>query len=252
MRSGGIASLEPALRADDRADHTIRPLTFQRGFTDNPGGSVVVSWGRTRVMCTAMIEDGVPPWLLGSGRGWLTAEYSMLPGATPRRKARDSARGRVDGRAAEIQRLVGRSLRAAVDLTNIPGKTAWVDCDVLQADGGTRTAAINGAWIALHDAVESALRGGLIGRSPLVRRVAAVSVGVVDGAPLADLCAAEDQAAEVDMNVVMTGDGEFIEVQGSAEKGAFPESTLVRLLALAKGGVQQVLEAQSAALEGPR
>ncbi len=237
------------MRADDRPDHAIRPLTFQRGFTDNPGGSVVVTWGRTRILCTAMIEDGVPPWLMGSGRGWLTAEYAMLPGATPRRKLRDSARGRVDGRSSEIQRLVGRSLRAAVDLTNVPGKTAWIDCDVIQADGGTRTAAINGAWIALHDAVASALAAGMIARSPLVRRIAAVSVGVVDGMALADLSAAEDQAAEVDMNVVMTGDGEFIEVQGTAEKGTFPEATLLRLLALARGGVQQVVSAQTAALE---
>jgi len=210
---------------------------------------VLVRWGRTRLLCTAMLEPGVPAFLLNSKRGWLTAEYSMLPGSTPRRKARDVSKGRPDGRATEIQRLIGRSLRAGVDLEQFPGQTLYLDCDVLQADGGTRTAAINGAWLAAHDALQAAVQSGQLERFPLINEIAAVSVGVVGGEPLVDLEAVEDQAAEVDMNVVMTGSGEYIEVQGSAERGTFGRQMLARLLELAGIGVEQVVAAQGAALE---
>lgn len=229
----------------------IRPLTFQRGYTANPGGSVLVRWGATHVLCTAMIEEGVPKFLQDSGQGWLTAEYSMLPGSTPNRRTRDVARGRPDGRSSEIQRLIGRSLRAGADLSLLPGQTLFIDCDVLQADGGTRTASINGAWLAAHDAVERALKSGALAASPLVTKVAAVSVGIVAGKPVLDLEAREDQAAEVDMNIVMTGEGEFIEVQGSAEKGTFSPAMLDRLLELAKEGIRQVTTAQARSLESP-
>ena len=237
------------MRADGRADDQIRELTFERGFTEQPGGSVLVRWGGTVVLCTAMVEEGVPPWLASSGRGWLTAEYAMLPGSTPQRKARDSARGRPDGRSTEIQRLVGRSLRAAVALESMAGRTLYVDCDVLQADGGTRTAAINGAWLAVHDAIERGLEQSTLRVSPLKDRLAAVSVGIVDGVPLADLCAAEDQDAEVDMNVVQTAAGRFVEVQGSAERGTFDQPTLLRLLDVARSALGQVLAAQARVLE---
>ena len=240
----------PVLR-DSRALDQIRPLSFERGYTDQAGGSVLVRWGRTHLLCTAMLEPGVPGFLLNSNRGWLTAEYAMLPGSTPRRRTRDVAKGRPDGRATEIQRLIGRSIRAGVDLEKLPGHTLFLDCDVLQADGGTRTAAINGAWLAAHDAILGALEAGRLRETPLISRVAAVSVGVVEGHPALDLEAVEDQAADVDMNVVMTGAGEYIEVQGSAEKGTFSPDMLARLLELAKHGVEQVVRAQSAVLEPP-
>ncbi len=236
------------MRTDGRADDGIRPLSFERGFSEHPGGSVLVSWGRTRVLCTAMLEEGVPPFLLDTGRGWLTAEYSMLPGSTPTRKRRDVSRGKLDGRSTEIQRLIGRSLRVAVDLSRLDGYTLWLDCDVLQADGGTRTAAINGAWVAARDACERALAAGSLPESPIVEQIAAVSVGVIDGEARLDLAAEEDQRAEVDMNVVMTAGGDFVEVQGSAEKGTFDDAMLARLLGLAKSGVRQVGDGQQSAL----
>jgi len=212
---------------------------------------VLVQWGATRVLCTAMLEEGVPPWLRDTGRGWLTAEYSMLPGATPNRRQRDVTRGRPDGRSSEIQRLIGRALRAGTDLNRLPGRTLYVDCDVLQADGGTRTAAINGAWLAAHDAFQRALSQGELAASPLTMKVAAVSVGVVAGQAVLDLEALEDQAADVDMNIVMTEEEQFIEVQGAAEKGTFGATTLERLLELARDGIRQVTSAQARALESP-
>ncbi|MFH0946547.1 MAG: ribonuclease PH [Planctomycetota bacterium] len=239
------------MQRTQREHDQIRPLTFQRGYTDNPGGSVLVRWGATYVLCTAMIEEGVPTFLKDSGSGWLTAEYSMLPGSTPTRRTRDVARGRPDGRSSEIQRLIGRSLRAGADLSLLPGRTLYVDCDVLQADGGTRTASINGAWLAAHDAVSRALESGALASSPLLTKVAAVSVGIVEGMPVLDLEAREDQAAEVDMNIVMTGEGEYIEVQGSAEKGTFSPAMLERLLDLAREGIRQVTLAQARSLESP-
>lgn len=236
------------MRTDGRAADQIRPLQFERAFTEHPGGSVLVRWGRTVVLCTASLEDGVPPFLLNSGKGWLTAEYSMLPGATKGRRSRDVTKGRPDGRVVEIQRLIGRSLRAAVDFTRFAGRTLWLDCDVLQADGGTRTAAINGAWLALRDAFTRALGQGEVFADPVSAQVAAVSVGVCGGAAQLDLCAAEDQGADVDMNLVMTGAGEFIEVQGSAEKGTFGGPMLERLLELGRRGIADVCCAQQAAL----
>jgi len=237
------------VRSDGRAADQIRELTFERGFTSRPGGSVRVRWGETHVLCTAMVEDGVPTWLQSRGRGWLTAEYSMLPGSTNHRKTRDITRGKLDGRATEIQRLIGRCLRAGVDLDRLPGKTIWVDCDVLQADGGTRTAAINGAWVAIKDAIKRQLDAGDLLIDPVKQHVAAVSVGVVDGEVLSDLCAKEDQGAEVDMNVVMTDAEEYIEVQGSAEKGTFARGPLDQLLATANASIQQIVTLQAAALE---
>lgn len=223
---------------------SIRPLSFQRDYTSHPGGSVLIAWGQTRVLCTAMLEKGVPPWLAGSGKGWLTAEYAMLPSSTPGRRTRDVSRGRPDGRATEIQRLIGRSLRIAVDRERFPDRTLWVDCDVLQADGGTRTAAINGAWVAVHDAFRKAVELGELASHPIVEQVAAVSVGVVGGGPVLDLEARQDQAADVDMNIVMTGSGQFIEVQGSAERSTFGGEQLDQLLSLARSGVERILAAQ--------
>ncbi len=236
------------MRPDQRDPNQIRSLTFERNYTGNPGGSVLVRWGNTHVLCTAMIETGVPTFLLNSGRGWLTAEYSMLPGSTPRRRKRDSTRGRPDGRSTEIQRLIGRSLRAGFDLGRLPGHTLWLDCDVLQADGGTRTAAINGAWLAAHDAVAALRAAGDLADDPIKTQIAAVSVGIVNGEPVSDLDAREDQSADVDMNLVMTGAGEYVEVQGSAEKGTFAPDMLMRLLEIGRSGIDQVVAAQRHAI----
>ena len=237
------------MRPGGRANDAIRDLVFERGFTDAPHGSVRVRWGRTHVLCTAVFEDGVPPFLAHSGRGWLTAEYAMLPGSTRGRKRRDIARLRLDGRSAEIQRLIGRALRAGVHLDRLGERTLWIDCDVLQADGGTRTAAISGAWVAVQDAIRRGLDEGFLTRDPTAAQVAAVSVGVVGDDVRLDLEAVEDQAAEVDMNLVMTAAGEFIEVQGSAEKGTFAPDRLTDLLRVGRLGVDQVAAAQRAALD---
>jgi ribonuclease PH len=207
-------------------------------------GSVLVEFGRTRVLCTASLEGRVPPWLKGSGKGWVTAEYSMLPGSSPERVEREAARGKQSGRTQEIQRLIGRSLRAATDLRAMPDVQLTVDCDVLQADGGTRTASICGGWIALHDACSRLLAKGTLSRHPVLRPVAAISVGVIDGTPMLDLEYSEDVRAEVDMNVVMTGDGRFVEVQGTAEGVAFTRAELDALLALAAGGISEIVTAQ--------
>lgn len=237
------------MRPDGRTADEMRELAFDRGFTSRPGGSVRVRWGETHVLCTAVIEDGVPVWLQNTGRGWLTSEYAMLPGSTDRRKQRDVTRGKLDGRSSEIQRLIGRSLRACVDTNRFPGKTVWVDCDVLQADGGTRTAAINGAWVAVKDAFQRALDAGDLLVDPVVHHVAAVSVGVVDGAVLTDLCAREDQRAEVDLNLVMTDELEYVEIQGSAEKGTFGAGPLDSLLTAGQDAIRRIVAAQTAARE---
>jgi len=233
------------MRRDGRRPDELRPITFQRHFNDTPAGSVLVSYGRTKVLCTACIEDGVPNWRSSSGQGWLTAEYGMLPGSTGSRKAREARIGKADSRSLEISRLIGRCLRMVVDLKALRDKTVWLDCDVLQADGGTRTAAISGAWVALHDAV-TALD---LPKWPLKSSVAAVSVGLVDGSPVLDLDYREDVRAEVDLNVAMTGEAEFIEIQGTAESAPFSDKELQEMLRLARLGIASVTMAQQMALE---
>jgi ribonuclease PH len=238
-------------RADGRALDELRPVTFQRDFTVFAPGSFLVSMGHTKVLCTASVEDRVPPWMRGSGRGWVTAEYSMLPGSTAERATREAAKGRQSGRTQEIQRLIGRSLRAVCDLVAVGELQVTVDCDVLQADGGTRTASICGAYLALHDAFTRLVTAGRISAHPLTEAVAAVSVGIVDGVPMLDLPYAEDSRAEVDMNVVMTGSGRFVEVQGTAEGLPFTRSELDELLGLAEAGIGRLLAMQDAVLAEP-
>ena len=232
------------IRRDGREPDELRPITFTRDFTEFAAGSVLVEFGRTRVLCTASLEARVPPWLKNSGRGWVTAEYSMLPGSSPERVDREAARGKQSGRTQEIQRLIGRSLRAVTDLNKMPDVQITVDCDVLQADGGTRTASICGGWIALHDACSRLLAKGTLSRHPVLQPVAAISVGVIDGTPMLDLEYSEDVRAEVDMNVVMTGDGRFVEVQGTAEGVAFTRAELDALLGLAEVGISEIVAAQ--------
>ena len=238
----------------------LRPVELVRDWTELPLGSCLVSFGRTRVLCTASVEERVPGWLKGKGRGWVTAEYSLLPGSTPDRASREAAKGRQGGRTHEIQRLIGRSLRAVVDLEALGEQLITLDCDVLQADGGTRTASICGAYVALHDACtrlqQRAAQGGESGdvpaaASPLVDAVAAVSVGVVGGVPMLDLDYVEDAGADTDMNVVMTGAGGFVEVQGTAERATFDRAGLDALLDLASGGIAQLLELQRSVLAEP-
>ncbi len=238
-------------RADGRAPDEARPLEFTRDFTEMALGSVLVTVGRTRVLCTASVETDVPRWLRNSGRGWVTAEYSMLPGSSPERVTREAAKGRPSGRTQEIQRLIGRSLRAVTRLELMSDLQVTVDCDVLQADGGTRTASICGGYVALHDAATRLLQRGLISEHPLSDVVAAISVGVVDGQPVLDLPYVEDSRAETDMNVVMTGAGDFVEVQGTAERTAFSRRELDQLLDLAEGGIRRVHEVQRALLSTP-
>ncbi|MDA8309827.1 MAG: ribonuclease PH [Actinomycetota bacterium] len=238
-------------RADGRALDELRPVTFQRDFTVFAPGSFLVSMGHTKVLCTASVEDRVPPWMRGSGRGWVTAEYSMLPGSTAERATREAAKGRQSGRTQEIQRLIGRSLRAVCDLVAIGELQVTVDCDVLQADGGTRTASICGAYLALHDAFTRLIAAGRLSTHPLTEAVAAVSVGIVEGVPMLDLPYAEDSNAEVDMNVVMTGSGRFVEVQGTAEGLPFTRTELDELLVLAQAGIGRLLAMQDAVLAEP-
>jgi ribonuclease PH len=240
----------PSVRADGRTPDQLRPVTISRGWLDHAEGSVLVEFGRTRVLCAASFTEGVPRWKRGSGSGWVTAEYAMLPRSTNTRSDRESVKGRLGGRTQEISRLVGRSLRAVVDHAALGENTVVLDCDVLQADGGTRTAAITGAYVALVDAVEWARGQGLLraGAQPLSGSVAAVSVGVVGGSALLDLCYEEDVRAETDMNVVMTGDGRFVEVQGTAEGEPFDRALLDRLLELALSGCAELTAIQARAL----
>lgn len=231
-------------RSDGRRPGEIRPITATRGVQKSAEGSVLFAMGETRVLCAATVEERVPPFLRGSGKGWVTAEYSMLPRATDTRVAREGRTGKVQGRTYEIQRLVGRSLRAVVDFEALGERTITLDCDVLQADGGTRTASVNGAWLALWQACRGLVEAGRVPRNPLVGRVAAVSVGIVGGKVLADLDYAEDSAAEVDMNVVMTGDGRLVEVQGTAEREPFTRDRLDAMLAAAARAARKILEAQ--------
>jgi len=238
-------------RSYGRTADGLRPVELLRDWTEMPLGSCLVSFGRTRVLCTASVEEKVPGWLRGKGRGWVTAEYSLLPGSTNERVDREAAKGKQGGRTLEIQRLIGRSLRGVVDLVALGERVITLDCDVVQADGGTRTASVCGAFVALHDACSRLVAAGLIPVSPITGAVAAVSVGIVEGEPRLDLDYSEDSTAEVDMNVVMTDDGRFVEVQGTAESKPFDRAGLDALLGLAEGGIKELLAAQQAALSSP-
>jgi ribonuclease PH len=238
----------PFKRTADRAADALRPVTITRHYTKHAEGSVLVAFGDTQVLCTASVEDRVPPHKKGSGQGWVTAEYGMLPRATHTRSDREAARGKQSGRTQEIQRLIGRSLRAVFDLSALGERTIHLDCDVLQADGGTRTAAITGAWVAAQDAVNWLMAQGKLAASPITDAVAAVSVGIVQGVPLLDLEYVEDAACGTDMNVVMTGSGGYVEVQGTAEGVPFHRSELDALLGLADAGIRDLVSRQRRAL----
>jgi ribonuclease PH len=240
----------PASRSHDRAPADLRPVSIEPGFVRTATGSALISQGETRVICTASATDSVPRWMEGKGRGWVTAEYSMLPASTGERKPRDISRGKQDGRGVEIQRLIGRSLRGVVDFAAMGERSVYVDCDVLQADGGTRCAAITGGFVALQLAFAALVERGELERVPLDQSVAAVSVGMVDGRALCDLDYTEDSAAEVDANVVMTGDGGLVEVQATAERTPLSRASLDDLLSLAEDGIARLREAQDAAAAG--
>ena len=234
-------------RANRRAADQMRPVCFDRGFTRHAEGSVLIAFGDTRVLCTASVDSTVPPFLRGRGRGWVTAEYGMLPRSTHTRMQREATRGRQSGRTLEIQRLIGRALRQAVDLDALGERTITIDCDVLQADGGTRTASITGGWVALADALDGLVGAGALTETPLVAQVAAVSTGIVDGQVLLDLDYSEDSRADTDMNVVMDNEGRFIEVQGTAESAPFTEDELRQLTAVAANGISQLTDLQNTA-----
>jgi ribonuclease PH len=236
------------VRASGRRPDELRPVRIQRGYTRHAEGSVLVEFGDTRVLCTASVEEKVPAFLKDRGQGWLTAEYGMLPRSTNTRTDREAARGKQSGRTQEIQRLIGRSLRAVTDLTRLGARTIQIDCDVIQADGGTRTASITGAFVALHDAVSRLLLDGAIAETPIQDYVAAVSVGMHGGLPLLDLDYAEDTACDTDMNVVMTGSGAFVEVQGTAEGHPFTRADMNALIDLAERGIRELIGRQRAAL----
>lgn len=238
-------------RADGRAVDEMRKVTITRGFTDNPAGSVLVTFGNTRVMCTASVEQSVPRFKRDSGEGWLTAEYSMLPASTHERMPRESMRGKVKGRTHEISRLIGRSLRAAIDLKELGENTINIDCDVLQADGGTRTASITGAYVALADALTYLHAAGAVPGTPLKAPVAAVSVGIIDGRVCLDLPYEEDSRAEVDLNVVMTAEGKFVEIQGTGEQGTFDRGQLNDMLDSAEKGLRELVALQQEVLRAP-
>jgi len=244
-----VTDLSP-LRTDGRTAGMLRPITFERNFTRYAEGSVLVSFGETKVLCNATVEEKVPSFMRGVGRGWVTAEYAMLPRATHSRSARESTRGKVGGRTHEIQRLIGRSLRAVIDLDALGERTIQIDCDVIQADGGTRTASITGAYLALVDALHGLVAKGLLPAAPIRESVAAVSVGIVDGKPVLDLNYDEDFRAAVDMNFVITGNGLFVEVQGTAEEAPFSLAELDALRDLALSGCGQLARLQAQALEG--
>ncbi|HEX6420065.1 MAG TPA: ribonuclease PH [Acidimicrobiales bacterium] len=232
------------MRADGRAPDELRPVTFERDFTEMAAGSCLVGFGRTRVLCTASIDEDVPRWMRGRGTGWVTAEYAMLPGSSSERIRREVKDGRPSGRSQEIQRLIGRALRSVCDMAVLGERQVVVDCDVLQADGGTRTAAICGGYLALHDALSRLRRQGAIAAHPLTAFCAAVSVGVVGGVPVLDLPYDEDSTADVDMNVVMTSEGRYVEVQGTAERAAFTRGELDAMLALGEKGIAELVELQ--------
>ena len=237
-------------RSGGRSAADLRPVTIEPGFVGSADGSALISCGGTRVICTASVQDRVPKWMEGRGRGWVTSEYAMLPASTGDRKQRDISKGKQDGRGVEIQRLIGRSLRVGIDFEALGERSIYVDCDVLEADGGTRCASITGGWVALQLALGSLLESGEIERNPLTTSVAAVSVGMVDGQPLCDLDYPEDSRAEVDANVVMTGDGGLVEVQATAERTPLSRASLDEMLALAEAGISQLREFQMTAVGG--
>ncbi len=240
----------PFIRVDRRQRGELRPIAFQNHIAPHATGSTLIEWGATRVLCAATVEDRVPRWIKEQNisSGWITAEYAMLPYSTLSRKTRDSSRGKIDGRSQEIQRFIGRSMRAAVNLEAIDTRTIWIDCDVLQADGGTRTAAITGSFVALSLAIDHLLQKGQLEKSPIVKSVAAVSVGIVNNLPLLDLCYQEDAAAEVDLNVVMTSEQEYVELQGTGEKTTFNAQTLEQMLSLARNGIATLSSLQKTAI----
>ncbi|HZQ26097.1 MAG TPA: ribonuclease PH [Acidimicrobiales bacterium] len=238
-------------RKDGRQPDDLRPVRFDRDYTEFANGSVLVTMGKTRVLCTASVDDDVPRWLRGTGKGWVTAEYSLLPGSSPERVSREAVKGKQSGRTQEIQRLIGRSLRSVCDLTVLGEQQIVLDCDVLQADGGTRTASICGAYIALHDAITRLMQKGLVKAHPMTEGLGAISVGIVDAMALLDLDYSEDSRAEVDMNVVMTSSGRFVEVQGTAEGLPFSRTELDDLLGLAEHGIADILDMQTELLSVP-
>lgn len=241
---------ENFVRVDGRSVDQLRPIRFENGIAPYATGSTLIHWGNTRVICSAMVEESVPRWMKEQGvpGGWITAEYSMLPYSTQQRKQRDITKGKIDGRSQEIQRLIGRSMRAALDLEKIGPRTIWIDCDVLQADGGTRTASITGSYVALALAVKKLTSQGLLQASPLLSPVAATSVGIVGDRALLDLAYTEDVAAQVDMNLVMNADGQYIELQGTGEESTYSDTQLSSMLSLGKAGIKQLLELQQAAI----
>lgn len=238
------------MRPSQRQSDELRPLSLTRGYTAHAEGSVLIQIGQTRVLCTASVETSVPPFLRGKGQGWVTAEYGMLPRATHTRSAREAAKGKQTGRTQEIQRLIGRSLRSVTDLAALGERQITLDCDVLQADGGTRCAAITGAWVALHDACAKLVAEGVLPSNPVREHVAAISVGIVDGKPVLDLDYAEDSNCDTDMNVIMTGSGGIVEIQGTAEGTPFSRAELTALVDLADAGIRQLVAAQTQAIKG--
>lgn len=236
------------MRIDNRQNNELRPVKITRDYLLNPLGSVLIEMGNTKVICTATIDDKVPPFLKGTNTGWITSEYSMLPGSTISRKVRESARGRIEGRTHEIQRLIGRSIRSVVDLAKLGERTIWIDCDVIQADGGTRTASITGSFVAVVDALSKLLKNGVIDSMPISNYIAAVSVGISEEGPILDLNYVEDSSAKVDMNVVMTDNGDFVEVQGTGEESTFSRKELNELLDLAESGIFELVNVQKEAL----
>lgn len=237
------------MRKDGRKPDEMRPVTIERKFTKYAPGSVLINVGDTKIICTASVDEGVPPHIKNSGQGWITAEYSLLPGATQKRTTRESTRGKVNGRTQEIQRLIGRSMRAIVNLAALGERTIWIDCDVIQADGGTRVASITGAYVALVDAIDWLKDRGEISEDPLLGSVAAVSVGMVNGISMLDLNYEEDFAAQVDMNIVLTGEGKYVEFQGTGEQHTFSEDELAEMINQAKKGVNELTEIQRKVLE---
>jgi len=236
-------------RIDGREAHELRPIKVTRHFIKNAQGSVLIEVGDTKVICTAMVEEKVPPFLKGQKKGWVTAEYEMIPGSTNTRKSRDRNRGKIDGRTMEIQRLIGRSLRSVIDQTMLGERTIWIDCDVIQADGGTRTAAITGSFLALHDALSALIEAGKIKEMPITNFVAATSVGIYQGEAIVDLCYEEDSNAEVDMNMVMTESGEIIEIQGTGEERPFKKEELQKMLELGEASIKKIIAFQKDTLQ---
>lgn len=236
-------------RIDGREAHELRPIRVTRHFIKNAQGSVLIEVGDTKVICTAMVEDKVPPFLKGQKKGWVTAEYEMIPASTNNRKSRDRNRGKIDGRTMEIQRLIGRSLRSVIDQTLLGERTIWIDCDVIQADGGTRTAAITGAFLALHDALSGLIAAGKIAEMPITNYVAATSVGIYQGEAIVDLCYEEDSNAEVDMNMVMTEAGEIIEIQGTGEERPFNREELHKMMELGEASIKRIIAFQKDTLQ---